>query len=202
MWAALRDRGVKLAMETVRKLMRSVGLKTTLYHKKTAKCSSYKGSVGRVAENLLQQHFDEKRPYHVLHTDITEYKLANGRKVYISPVVDEASLEILACKASYSPNMGLVLSMLDELETKLPAHSHPVIHSDQGFQYQNSLYQARPEKMELIQSMSRKGNCHDNAPGETIFNLMKREKLNRVKLNSLEEVRKHPIARYLSTPGQ
>ncbi|MFB6049126.1 IS3 family transposase [Lactobacillus delbrueckii subsp. lactis] len=188
MWAALRDKGVKLAMETVRKLMRSIGLKTELYHKRTAKYSSYKGTVGKVADNLLQQHFDEERPYHVLHTDITEYALTNGKKVYISPVVDDASLEILACTASYSPDMELVLGMLDELETKLPAYSHPVIHSDQGSQYQSPSYQARLKEMELVQSMSRKGNCHDNAPGETIFNLMKRERLNRVKLHSLEEV--------------
>lgn len=188
MWAALRDKGVKLAMETVRKLMRSIGLKTELYHKRTAKYSSYKGTVGKVADNLLQQHFDEERPYHVLHTDITEYALTNGKKVYISPVVDEASLEILACTASYSPDMELVLGMLDELETKLPAYSHPVIHSDQGSQYQSPTYQARLKEIELVQSMSRKGNCHDNAPGETIFNLMKRERLNRVKLHSLEEV--------------
>ena len=188
MWAALRDKGVKLAMETVRKLMRSIGLKTELYHKRTAKYSSYKGTVGKVADNLLQQHFDEERPYHVLHTDITEYALTNGKKVYISPVVDEASLEILACTASYSPDMELVLGMLDELETKLPAYSHPVIHSDQGSQYQSPTYQARLKEMELVQSMSRKGNCHDNTPGETIFNLMKRERLNRVKLHSLEEV--------------
>ncbi|MCD5528462.1 DDE-type integrase/transposase/recombinase, partial [Lactobacillus delbrueckii] len=80
----------------------------------------YKGTVGKVADNLLQQHFDEERPYHVLHTDITEYALTNGKKVYLSPVVDEASLEILACTASYSPDMELVLGMLDELETKLP----------------------------------------------------------------------------------
>ncbi|MFR0593056.1 IS3 family transposase [Limosilactobacillus mucosae] len=184
MWAALRDKGVKLAMET----MPSIGLKTELYHKRTAKYRSYRGTVGKVADKLLQQHFDEERPYHVLHTDITEYVLTNGKKVYISPVVDEASLEILACTASYSPDMDLVLSMLDELETKLPAYSHPVIHSDQGSQYQSPTYQARLEEMELVQSMSRKGDCHDNAPGETIFNLMKRERLNRVRLHSLEEV--------------
>ncbi|MBT8906701.1 transposase, partial [Lactobacillus delbrueckii subsp. bulgaricus] len=104
--------------------------------------------------------FDEERPYHVLYTDITEYALTNGKKVYILPVVDEASLEILGCTASYSPDMELVLGILDELETKLPAYSHPVIHSDQGSQYQSPTYQARLEKMELVQSMSRKGNCH------------------------------------------
>lgn len=105
MWAALRDEGIKLAMETVRKIMRGIGIKTTLYHKNTAKYGSYKGNVGKKALNILNQTFDETRPYHVLHTDVTEYKLTNGRKVYISPVVDEASLEILACSVSHSPEM-------------------------------------------------------------------------------------------------
>lgn len=69
-------------METVRKIMRGIGIKTTLYHKNTAKYSSYKGgNVGKKAPNILNQTFDETRPYHVLHTDVTEYKLTNG---YIS----------------------------------------------------------------------------------------------------------------------
>jgi putative transposase len=72
--------------------MRSIGLKTELYHKRTAKYSSYKGTVEKVADNLLQRHFNEERPYHVLHTNIKEYALTNGKKVYISPVVDEVSL--------------------------------------------------------------------------------------------------------------
>lgn len=55
--------------------------------------------------NLLQQKFDETGPYHVLHTDVTEYKLTAGKKIYISPVIDEASLEILACQASLLPNV-------------------------------------------------------------------------------------------------
>ncbi len=177
-------------METVRKIMRGIGIKTTLYHKNTAKYGSYKGNVGKKALNILNQTFDETRPYHVLHTDVTEYKLTNGRKVYISPVVDEASLEILACSVSHSPEMKTIYKMLDELEKHLPKEANPILHSDQEFQYQNPGYQARLKEMNIIQSMSRKGNCHDNAPGETIINLMKREKLNRLKIGSLEEMEK------------
>jgi putative transposase len=189
MWAALRDKGIKLAMETVRKLMRSIGIKTPFYSKHTQKYNSYKGRIGRIAPNILHQQFNETRPYHVLHTDVTEYKLTNGKKVYISPVVDEASLEILACAVSYSPEMQTIYAMLDELAGKLPSNAHPILHSDQGFQYQTPGYQTRLKQMHITQSMSRKGNCHDNAPGETIFNLMKREKLNRLKIKSLEEMK-------------
>lgn len=102
MWGALRDEGFKLSLETVRKLMRSLGIKTTIYHKNTGKYSSYKGNVGKKAPNILNQTFDETIPYKVLHTDVTEYKLTSGKKVYISPVVDEASLEILACSKLFS----------------------------------------------------------------------------------------------------
>ncbi|QNQ80689.1 IS3 family transposase [Lactobacillus sp. PV034] len=189
MWGALRDEGIYLAQETVRKLMRMLGIKTTLYHKNTGKYSSYKGSVGKKAPNILKQKFDEKIPYRVLHTDVTEVKLTTGKKVYISPVVDEASLEILACCTSYSPEMKTIYQMLDELEEKLPKDANPILHSDQGFQYQNAGYQARLKEMNITQSMSRKGNCHDNAPGETIFNLLKRERLNREKISTLEEMK-------------
>lgn len=189
MWAALKDSGFNLCMETVRKIMRSIGIKTTLYHKQSRKYSSYKGAIGRVAPNILHQEFNETKPYRVLHTDVTEYKLTNGKKAYISPVVDEASLEILACSVSYSPEMKTIYEMLDELEQNLPKDSHPILHSDQGFQYQTPGYQARLKQMNITQSMSRKGNCHDNAPGETIFNLLKREKLNRIKIKDLNQMK-------------
>ncbi len=63
MWGALRDEGFKLSLETVRKLMRSLGIKTTIYHKNTGKYSSYKGNVGKKAPNILNQTFDETIPY-------------------------------------------------------------------------------------------------------------------------------------------
>lgn len=132
-WGALKDEGIDLAMETVRKIMRKMGLKTKIYHKHTARYSSYKGNVGKKAPNILNQTFDEKVPYRVLHTDVTEYKLTSGKKVYISSVIDEASLEILACAVSYSPEMITIYDMLDELEANLPSPARPILHLDQGF---------------------------------------------------------------------
>lgn len=91
---------------------------------------------------ILNQTFDKKVLYRVLHTDVTEYKLTSGKKVYISPVVDEASLEILACAVSYSPEMITIYDMLDELESNLPTNACPILHSDQDCQYQNAGCQA------------------------------------------------------------
>ena len=103
-------------------------------------------------------------------------------------MIDEATLEILACLVSYSSEMKTIYAMLDELEDKLSKGAYPIMHSDQGFQYQTIGYQNRLKEINITQSMSRKGNCHDNAPGETIFNLMNREKLNRLKISTLEQV--------------
>ena len=127
MWGALRDEGFKISLETVRKLMRSLGIKTTIYHKNTGKYSSYKGNVGKKAPNILNQTFDETIPYKVLHTDVTEYKLTNGKKVYISLVVDEASLEILACAVSYSPEMKTIYNTSRSSSTR--SYSYPSFRS-------------------------------------------------------------------------
>lgn len=78
----------------------------------------YKGNVGKKALNILKQKFNEKMHYRVLQTNVTEFKLTIGKNAYISPVVDEASLEILTCSVSYSPEMKTIYQMLDKLIRK------------------------------------------------------------------------------------
>lgn len=97
-----------------------------------------------------------------MHTDIIEYKLTTDKKVYISLVIDEASLEMLAYQVIYLPNMKLVYDMLAELKHKLPKTVRPILHSDQGFQYCHCDYQPKLRQMKIKQSMSRKCNCQDN----------------------------------------
>ena len=77
---------------------------------------------------------------------------------------DEASREIVAITTSYTPKMPFIFRMLKTLKNKIPAGIHPIIHSDQGWQYQMDSYHKTLKSMGCIQSMSRKGNCHDNAP--------------------------------------
>lgn len=90
-------------------------------------------------------------------------------------MVDEASKEVLAFQVSHHPNLQLVKSTIDELLQKLPDNAHPIIHSDQGWQYQHESYQQRLKNKGIKQSMSRKGNSMDNGMMENFFGLLKTE---------------------------
>lgn len=169
--------------------MSDLGLKVVIYSKRTSVYSSYKGNVGRVAPNIVNQSFDAKSPLTVLHTDVTQVRLGNGKWGYISAITDEASREVLAAIVSASPNKTLIKDTLDELAKHLPEGYKPILHSDQGWQYQISEYQTRLKKMGIIQSMSRKGNCLDNAPIESFFSLLKRERLNRYPIKDIAVLR-------------
>lgn len=182
--------GFHYAEETIRRLMSDMGLKVTIYSKHTSKYHSYKGKVGKVAPNILKQQFNAKKPLTVFHTDVTQVRLYSGKWGYISSITDEASREVVASIVSVSPNKAMIKTTLDELQKHLEGGNKPILHSDQGWQYQMSWYQQRLKNMGIVQSMSRKGNCHDNAPIESFFNLMKRECLNRYQINTLTDLRK------------
>lgn len=174
----LRQIGIHLADMTVNKLMAELGIQVTLFNRhRNGKYSSYKGQVGTIADNLLKQKFSQTIPYQVLHTDVTQVRLANHNWAYISSITDEASKEVLAFQISNHPNRQLITATLDELLTKLPDSAKPIIHSDQGWHYQLSYYTQKLADHNFIQSMSRKGNCHDNAPIESFFHLFKAELL-------------------------
>lgn len=181
--------GFSYCEETIRKIMRALGIKCKKYSEHTSGYHSYKGKVGKVAPNILKQRFDAVLPLTVLHTDVTEVALASDSKGYISAITDEASREVLAIIVSNSPNKTLIKDTLDELKNHLMPGSRPILHSDQGWQYQIPAYPNQLELMNIAQSMSRKGNCHDNAPIESFFNLLKRECLNYLKFNTIDELR-------------
>ena len=175
----LRQMGIHLADMTVNKLMAALGVQVRLFNRHhNGKYSLYKGRVGKVADNLLKQNFDQALPYQVLHTDVTQVRLANHDWAYISSITDEASKEVLAFQISNHPDQQLISDTLNELLTKLPDNAHPIIHSDQGWHYQLGYYTQKLADHHFIQSMSRKGNCHDNAPIESFFHLLKTECLN------------------------
>jgi putative transposase len=182
--------GYPYAEETIRRLMGDMGMKVTIYSKHTSKYASYKGRVGKIAPNILKQQFSAKKPLTVLHTDVTQVRLYNGEWGYISAITDEASHEVLTAIVSASPNKEMITATLDEVYKHLQPGTRPILHSDQGWQYQMSDYQKRLKKMGIKQSMSRKGNCRDNAPIESFFNLLKRECLNRYRIDILTDLRK------------
>lgn len=170
--AELRKRGVMLNHKTVLKLMNELGIHPK--SKRIAKYSSYKGTVGKTAPNRLKRKFNATEPDTVWSTDVTEFKTDEG-KVYLSPIKDFCTGEIINYKYSASPNMEMVMSMMREAITAHPCIAGLMMHSDQGWQYQQISYVKLLEANDIVQSMSRKGNCIDNSKMESFFGTMKNE---------------------------
>ena len=135
---------------------------------------SYKGEVGKIADNILKRDFHASKPFEKLTTDVTQFKVCD-EKVYLSPVMDLYNREIVSYSISTSPNLWQIRDMLDGLFAKLPADASPVFHSDQGWQYQHAAYQRLLAEHNITQSMSRKGNCMDNGAMENFFGRLKVE---------------------------
>lgn len=180
--------GYPYCAETIRKIMHEMGLQSSIYNRHQRGYSSYHGHVGKVAPNRLNQHFDVTEPYRVLHTDVTQVKMTNGKFGYISAVLDEGSHEILAIQVSSRPDKKLILNTLNQLPDFNVSSTPVLLHSDQGWHYQLSYYRCELKKHHLVQSMSRKGNCHDNAPMESFFNLLKREWIKRKEIKDLNQL--------------
>ena len=170
--AVLRSNGYHINHKTVLKLMRHLELKGK--QRKNDKYHSYKGEVGKVADNLLHRNFYADKPFEKLTTDVTEFKIGD-EKVYLSPVLDMFNREIVSYSISTSPNLQQVRDMLNGLFEKLPDEARPLFHSDQGWQYQHAEYQRLLAEHNITQSMSRKGNCMDNGIMENFFGRLKVE---------------------------
>ena len=169
----LCNEGYHLNHKTVYKLMGDLKLKAKIRIKKYR---SYKGEVGRIAPNIINRDFYCDRPYEKLATDVTEVKI-NGVKGYLSPIMDMYNGEIIDYTFSQSPDLEMVLSMVNKVFSSIKIGQNTILHSDQGYHYQNPRYRALLNKYGIIQSMSRKGNCLDNAMMENFFGIMKAELL-------------------------
>lgn len=163
------EQGLCISGKTVLKLMREEGLCCRIRRKRY---DSYRGEEGKAAKNVLGRDFAAAAPMTKLVTDVTEFKVAGGR-AYLSPVMDLYNNEIVAWSVTRSPNLAQTMEMLDGLEPILEGPA--LLHSDQGWQYQQPIYRERLEKMGLTQSMSRKATCLDNACMEGFFGHLKDE---------------------------
>lgn len=167
----LRKEGIKINHKTVQRLMAQLNLKSTVRPKKYR---SYRGEVGKTAPNWLKRDFKATKVNEKWVTDVTEFKV-HEQKVYLSPLIDLFNQEIIAYKVAKSAKLPLVTDMLKEGIKRLDGESTPLLHSDQGWQYRNPLYQNQLKERGIKQSMSRKGNCLDNAVAENFFGLLKTE---------------------------
>lgn len=159
----------------IRRIMAKYDLTCQVRRKNPYKQIMKKTQEHRTLENILDRNFNQTTPRKVLCTDITYlYYGSLGRKAFLSAVKDIASGETLTWQTSQNLELGFVLRTIDQLK-KLELLSGCLIHSDQGFHYTNPLYQQKIKQLSIIQSMSRKGNCIDNAPMESFFGHLKDE---------------------------
>jgi putative transposase len=183
--AALRRLGHVVNHKLVQRLMGMLGLKSLVRPKKYR---SYKGEVGAIAPNVLKRQFKATSLNQKWVTDVTEFRVA-GEKLYLSPIMDLFNREIIAYETSKKP-VQLVDEMLQQAISRLQRKDRPVLHSDQGWQYQMQSYQRVLRKHGVVQSMSRKGNCLDNAAMESFFGTLKAEFFHLQNFKSIDELRK------------
>ena len=145
----------------------------------------------KVVPNLLNREFKQGIPFKVLLTDITYLFYGKGKKAYLSTIKDSSTNEILAYHVSDQITLDIALNTLNKLKKnrKVKLAEGAFIHSDQGGHYTSPIYQKLVKKYKLGQSMSRRGNCWDNAPQESFFGHFKDEAYIRP-CDTLDELKK------------
>lgn len=130
-----------------------------------------------VLPNLLNREFKQDIPGKVLLTDISYLFFKNGQKAYLSTILDASTNEVLSYNISQSLKIDIVTDTIDKLikNSKKILRKDSFIHSDQGAHYTSPIFQKKVKKNKLGQSMSRRGNCWDNAPQESFFGHLKDE---------------------------
>lgn len=144
----------------------------------------------RVVPNKLNRAFKQNIPGKIMLTDITYMPYGNNKMAYLSTIKDSSTNEILAYKLSNSLDIDIVIETIDKLIKLKPfrLHKDAFVHSDKGFHYTSPIFQRLLKENNLGQSMSRRGNCWDNAPQESFFGHMKDE-IDYKNCNTIEELR-------------
>jgi putative transposase len=181
----LRNRGYIINHKTAQRLMKDLELFCRVRMKKYR---SYKGEVGKIAPNLLERDFEAKSPNEKWVTDITEFSLF-GQKLYLSTILDLYSRDVISYSISDSPLLSMTVKMVHLAFEQIPDGLNLILHSDQGWQYQHKHYRRLLQSKGILQSMSRKGNCLDNAVIENFFSLVKSELLYLQDFDSIEHLK-------------
>lgn len=178
----VRNRGIIINHKTVQRIMGEMSLKSKI---RKVRYRSYKGDVGRIAPNIINRDFVATAPNRKWATDVTQINIGSD-KLFLSPILDMYNGEIISYNISRSANLDQVIDMIDKAFEQFNCLNGLILHSDQGWQYQHKEYRKRLESRGVIQSMSRKGNCLDNAMAENFFGIMKSELLYAEKFESSE----------------
>jgi len=181
--------GITMNLKKIRRLMKKYGLFC-----KIRKANPYRRMMKAlqtncVFDNQLNREFKQTVPRKIFLTDITYLFYNHGKRAYLSSIMDLATREIGSHKVSETMNIPFVLDSVHILadETSIPMAKDAYIHSDQGAHYTSHKFQELIKDSHLGQSMSRRGNCWDNAPQESFFGHMKDE-LNLDQCHSYQEL--------------
>lgn len=188
-----QDHGYRINNKKVFRLLGTLGMRST---QRPKKYKSYKRDVGTAADNILDRQFEADAPNVKWVTDVTEFKCA-GQKLYLSPVLDLYNGEIIAYQMATRPKFELVSKMIKKAFAKLRPEDKPMLHSDQGWHYRMQRYRDTLAQRGLVQSMSRKANCHDNAVMENFFGILKAEMFHGQKFSCINKLRK-AVAAYIT----
>jgi putative transposase len=191
--ALLDDYGLVVNHKTVKRLMDELGVRSKV---RVGKYRSYKGEVGTVAPNLLGRDFSTACYDQKWVTDVTEFRLL-GTKAYLSPAIELHNGEVIAYTIRDHPDLPMVLDMVDIAVRARPGCKGVILHSDQGSLYQSARYREKLATAGIVQSMSRKGNCYDNACAESFFSRLKAE-FDYASFNSMDQFKAelHKFIRY------
>ncbi|WPJ90306.1 IS3 family transposase [Facklamia hominis] len=205
MLGELRNQGYRINKKKVQRIMQKLGLQVTSFTRKSRKYRSYKGKIGKVAPNRIKRRFNTHIPHQKITTDTTEFKYyevdSKGHmtmhKLYLDPFMDMCNGEILSYGIDKQPSAKNVMDALEEaMAITSDCPYRRTFHSDQGWAYQMKAYTHRLKENQIFQSMSRKGNCHDNSVMENFFGILKQEIYYGVLYYSYEEL-KTEIERYI-----
>ena len=163
-----RKKKIKMNHKKIIRIMNKYNLVAKIRRKNPYKAIMKKTAEHRTFSNQLDREFTQTIPHRFFCTDIT-YLFFNSRIAYLSVVKDIATGEVVAWHLLPHITMELVLKTVEQMKP----YRNAMVHSDQGFHYTNPEYIEKVKALEIIQSMSRKGNCIDNAPIESFFGHLK-----------------------------
>ena len=164
------EKGIQMNHKKIQRIKNKYGLLTRIRKVNPYKAIMKKSQEHRTFENILDREFKQDKPLTTFSTDIT-YIPFKKRFAYLSVVKDVASREVVGWYVSPHLQIDIVLKTLDELKNYIGVDSlkNSLMHSDQGNHYTNPQFISYVKNLGMIQSMSRKGNCIDNAPIESFF---------------------------------
>ena len=172
----LHNPGIIMNVKKIRRLMRKYDLNCPIRKANPYRRMAKAIATSNVAENVVKREF-KREARKVLLTDITYLFFGENDKCYLSTILDAFTHEILAYRVSQSLKVDFVLETVDRLiaEHGCTLDDETIIHSDQGCHYTSYAFIQKLKDAEFVQSMSRRGNCWDNAPQESFFGHMKDE---------------------------